>query len=76
MEPESLGPDADHAPAVEQDDCHGDDVEHGFCAQLEPLLAVPEGVYTDSLEEFSVIVMFGRGENSEAQDLPVLLFRQ
>ena len=42
MEPKSLRPDADHSPAVKQDDsdCHG--VEHGLCGKAEAFLDVPE----------------------------------
>lgn len=49
MEAETLGPDADHAPAIEQYDADGDEVEHGFCAEVEVALDEPEGVYSDCL---------------------------
>lgn len=63
-----MGPDSNHAPAVKEDDCHGDGVEHGFRAQFEPFLAVPKGVYTDSLERSLVIVVLGPRGDFETQD--------
>lgn len=49
VETEALRPDADHAPAVEQDYGDGDGVEHCFGAQREPLLDCPESVDADCL---------------------------
>lgn len=49
MEAKSLGPDADHPPAVEQYDADCDGVEHGFCAEVEVPLDEPEGVDADCL---------------------------
>lgn len=50
MEAEACGPDSDHAPAVEEDDADCDGVEHGFCAEVEMSLDIPEGVNADCLE--------------------------
>lgn len=49
VEAEARSPDADHAPAVEQDDADCDGVEHCFCAEVEVALDEPEGVYADCL---------------------------
>lgn len=49
MEAELLGPDAYHTPTVEEDDGYGYEVEHGFGAEVEAFLGVPEGVDADGL---------------------------
>lgn len=49
MEAKRLGPDTNHAPAVEQDDGDGDGVEHGLCAEAVAALDPPEGVDADGL---------------------------
>lgn len=54
MEPEPVGPDANHTPAIEQDagDCNG--VEHGLGAELEVFLTPPEREYPEALYDRSV----------------------
>lgn len=49
VESKALRPDTDHAPTVEEDDGYSDGVEHGFGAEAEALLDVPEAVDADSL---------------------------
>lgn len=49
METESLRPDADHSPKVQNDDVEGDDIEHGLGAQPPFLLSPPEGVDSNGL---------------------------
>lgn len=44
MEAEARGPDADHAPGVEDDDGGHDGREHGFGAEAEAALEPPDGV--------------------------------
>ena len=44
VEAESLAPDADHPPAVEEEDADHDGVEHGFGGEGEALLDGPEEV--------------------------------
>ena len=51
VEAELVGPDADHAPAIKQDDSNGDGVEHGFGSELEALLNCPKCVYANRLRE-------------------------
>ena len=43
VEAEFLGPDADHAPGVQDDDAERDGVEHGLRGELVTLLDRPEG---------------------------------
>ena len=49
VEAEVRAPDADHAPAVEQDDAEHDGVEHGFGGEAEAFLGPPEGVDAQGL---------------------------
>lgn len=51
VESEAVGPDPDHAPAIEQDDSHGYGVEHGLGGELEAFLDHPEGEDTHRLGE-------------------------
>lgn len=53
VESKPLRPDADHAPAVEQDDADCDRTEHGLRSELVSLLDEPKGVYTDGLRSQS-----------------------
>lgn len=50
VETESLRPDADHPPAVKQDDSHCDSVEHGLRAEVVAPLDEPKGVNAKCLE--------------------------
>ena len=49
VEPEPVGPDANHTPAVENNagDCNG--VEHGLGGELEVFLTPPEREYSETL---------------------------
>jgi hypothetical protein len=49
VKPELLRPDADHTPAVEEDDAEHDYVEHDFGGELEVFLHEPEGEDADAL---------------------------
>lgn len=51
MESETLRPDANHTPPVQQDDAHRHGVEHGFRRQVVAFLDVPEGEDADGLRD-------------------------
>lgn len=44
-----LGPDSNHAPAIQYNDGKSDDVEHCFSGNVEFALGVPERIYADGL---------------------------
>jgi hypothetical protein len=43
VEAELLRPDANHPPAIEQDDANGHGIEHSLCREAEAFLYLPEG---------------------------------
>lgn len=65
MEAERLRPDADHAPAVEDDDAHCDDHEHGFGREAVVFLDAPEGADADCLR--------GDADNEEVRELETVV---
>jgi hypothetical protein len=66
VKPETVRPDADHAPSVKQDDSHCDGVEHGLRAEIVAPLDEPKGVNAKCL----IMVSARTGQGTE--DLPVL----
>lgn len=54
METKLRRPDADHAPAVEEDDGNGDGVEHGLGAEVVAALDEPEGINANGLGSQSI----------------------
>ena len=51
MEPESVGPNANHTPTVQEDNAKCNCIEHGLCVEFVSFLDGPEGENTNSLDQ-------------------------